>query len=292
MKCPVHPDKDIKWLCISCGKGLCPECAIPHESGHYICEDCHRKMQRSQVQEHASNSLMLLVEQKYYDFFIKDVMKEDSKGRHVSKEKLSLYNHIMELFPTYYMTLMSILQATALSYLIVSMKSGILDDLFKGTIDPPVVVMFLNSTLVIIEIWYEYMMGALAYRWTPTILDSLIPFLLGFSEFLLIISIDYRSQLSWYLAMAMVCFTSMFAYYNMYRGSYVNYRINKITLESLGNMTILNQILISLSGVTFLAFAAIEWHFSFHSLALLLISFVMICGFIWRGVVNWKKIMF
>jgi hypothetical protein len=292
MKCTVHPDKDIKWFCISCGRGLCPDCAIPHESGHYVCNDCFRKNQGSKIQEYASNSLMLVVEQKYYDFFIKGVMKEDSKGKNLSKEKLKLYNHIIDSFPTYYMTLMSILQATALSYLIVSMKGGIIDDLFKGTIDPLNIVMFLNATLVIIEIWYEYMMGALAYRWTPTLLDTLIPFLLGFSEFLLIISIDYKSQLSWYLSMAMVCFVSMFAYYNMYRGSYINYRINKITLESLGNITILNQILIFLSGVTFLAFAAAEWYFNFHSLALLIVSFVMICVFIWRGVVNWKKILF
>ena len=149
-------------------------------------------------------------------------------------------------------------------------------NLLGGHYDLILSLLFVNSSLIIMGVWYEYMMGSLTLRWIPSIFDSIIPFLLGFTEFLMIISVSLKSVFAWYCSMALICIVSIIAYNNQYRECYINYDINRLALNSLGNMTLYNQLMVLASGLVLLIFAVIEGLYGLNSPYLLIISTIMI----------------
>lgn len=103
----------------------------------------------------------------------------------VEKNKENLRNQIIDFFPSYYMTLISVIQATTLGYLLLILSNVLTRKTFNISHSLPLFLSF----LVIIEIWYEYVMGSASLRWVPHMLDSTIPFLLGLTQFLMIFSV-------------------------------------------------------------------------------------------------------
>ncbi|HEY7429479.1 MAG TPA: hypothetical protein VH641_01975 [Streptosporangiaceae bacterium] len=77
---------------------------------------------------------------------------------------------LKEQFAPAYLTVTSIVQAVALTALVVRVE-----DLYPefGVADW---VLALATFLVMVDIWHEYLMTVLAYVWAPTLLDTLIPF--------------------------------------------------------------------------------------------------------------------
>ena len=247
----------------------------------------------------ALSEILSLIEQKYYDFFRRGI--NDHGVEHLSDEKLKLRKQIIEIFPLYYMTLMSIIQATALSYIVFSMKSNIFDCMFDGHLNtialnfnPISLLMFINSVLIVICVWSEYMIGFFTYRWLPSLSDSFIPFFLGFSEYMFIFSMDNRSPFSWYISVAITCFVGLFSYLNRYRKAFINYDVNKIALESAGNMIFFNPLFMLLFGLCAILFAAVERYYgsySIYTLGDMIISLALIIALIWKGTIQWKRLL-
>ena len=77
---------------------------------------------------------------------------------------------LKEQFAPAYLTLTSIIQGVALTALVVRVEA--LYPQF-GAVDW---VLAVTTFLVLVDIWHEYLMTVLAYVWTPTLLDTLIPF--------------------------------------------------------------------------------------------------------------------
>ena len=77
---------------------------------------------------------------------------------------------LKEQFAPAYLTLTSIIQGVALTALLVRVEA--LYPRF-GAVDW---VLAVTTFLVLVDIWHEYLMTVLAYVWTPTLLDTLIPF--------------------------------------------------------------------------------------------------------------------
>ena len=77
---------------------------------------------------------------------------------------------LKEQFAPAYLTLTSIIQGVALTALVVRVEA--LYPQF-GAVDW---VLTVTTFLVLVDIWHEYLMTVLAYVWTPTLLDTLIPF--------------------------------------------------------------------------------------------------------------------
>ena len=77
---------------------------------------------------------------------------------------------LKEQFAPAYLTLTSIIQGVALTALVVRVEA-----LYPefGVVDW---VLAVATFLVMVDIWHEYLMTVLAYVWTPTLLDTLIPF--------------------------------------------------------------------------------------------------------------------
>jgi len=96
----------------------------------------------------------------------------DERGSQMSSppapERVS--QRLKEQFAPAYLTLTSIIQGVALTALVVRVEA-----LYPhfGAVDW---VLAIATFLVFVDVWHEYLMTVLAYVWTPTLLDTLVPF--------------------------------------------------------------------------------------------------------------------
>lgn len=98
-----------------------------------------------------------------------------------------LLDQIEGSFREIYLTLMSIIQGVALGVL----YQTISDD--RASMGPVEWARAAYILLIAVVIWQEYMIGATAWAWVPTVLDSAAPFALGATEFALIFELRAAS---------------------------------------------------------------------------------------------------
>ncbi len=96
----------------------------------------------------------------------------------------------------YYVTLFSIIQASALGYLLLVVKDQLVS-IINSTYEPLWTILIIATFLMIIAIWINYTFPAPAFRRLNTTLDALIPFCFGVAQALAIFSISLQ-QLAWY----------------------------------------------------------------------------------------------
>jgi len=113
---------------------------------------------------------------KIFDSYIKS---ENQYHNSIIDQKKELHTSILLNFPQYYITLLSIIQAAAFGVFLLQLQPDLVENNGRILKSLPLTLLSLSTFFVLIEIWYEYMMGALAMKWFPRILDSIIPFLLG-----------------------------------------------------------------------------------------------------------------
>lgn len=105
--------------------------------------------------------------------------------------------------PNVLLTLLSIIQALALELLWGQLRAA--DYLFQAGWTTSIywlqsVVTFLG----IVVIWVVYVSNVMRFRWIPGISDSVLPFLIGVAEFLLIESIGPAQHGQWFLFLALI----------------------------------------------------------------------------------------
>lgn len=106
----------------------------------------------------------------------------------VGKQQLEEIRDRLRLaFSSSYLTLLSIIQGTALAVLF-----GKIDHLIQGPLGfgASQALMALALFLLIVLIWNQYQMGVMLYNWTPKLLDSFIPFTFGLCEFTAILGLE------------------------------------------------------------------------------------------------------
>jgi hypothetical protein len=220
------------------------------------------------------------------------IINPDAKNKKpIAVQKRELYNEILESFPTYYITFISIIQVTTFTYLIVMVQQKFIASTENSLNNSTFLLLTLATFLVLIEIWYEYMMGSLSMRWIPKIWDAILPFFLGIAELLMIIYLSNGNIPGWYFAMGMVCFSSFLALVNMYRGCYYHCKENEIILASIGNYPHFTLIWILIAGIIFSAIGYFEQLTNLQSPIFALYSFLIITLFIIRGHFYWKRIL-
>jgi hypothetical protein len=94
----------------------------------------------------------------------------------------TLTERIELAFRDVYLTLISIIQGVTFGFLATSAFGG-------STPNRNQWIAYAICFIAIIIVWQEYMVGATAFTWTPTVLDSIVPFGIGILEFLLIASV-------------------------------------------------------------------------------------------------------
>ncbi|MFC5457498.1 hypothetical protein [Prosthecobacter fluviatilis] len=94
-------------------------------------------------------------------------------------------------FSSVYLTLASIIQSLAAGYLFQTLTQ----EYFKtGRVSTSTILDSMVVLISIVAVWQEYAISCIAFTWRIDILDSLIPFLLGLSEFAMVTTIAARSS--------------------------------------------------------------------------------------------------
>ncbi|MGB0261674.1 MAG: hypothetical protein ACPGCY_02625 [Henriciella sp.] len=106
-------------------------------------------------------------------------------------------NRVKDRFPTILVSLLSILQATAFSLLWTHDIDTIRPDAFS----PGMLASLWQiaaTVLLLIIIWIVYCVNIMRFVWLPTLLDSIFPFAIGLTEFMMI---EYMNldRLGWWL---------------------------------------------------------------------------------------------
>lgn len=165
----------------------------------------------------------------------------------------ALLTSLRTAFSSSYLTLTSIIQGVALAYLVVVVDEemhefGAAQWLFVAT-----------AFLAIASAWHEYMTAVTVFVWVPRLWDSLIPFLLGGSELMLIRSLRRPGGLEWsFLALGAVAAVTLLAFVNMYRSAAAEEDLNADLLARMGFYRPLNLAFSSGAAVLFFSFAAVE----------------------------------
>jgi hypothetical protein len=103
-------------------------------------------------------------------------------GRHcreATPQEARLIEAIDHGFREMYLTLISIIQGVAFGFLAERMFNA-----HGATAEQKIA--FAICFMMIVTVWHEYMVGSTIFTWTPTLLDSVIPFAIGMTEFQLI----------------------------------------------------------------------------------------------------------
>jgi hypothetical protein len=120
----------------------------------------------------------------------------------------TIKNRARKQFPAVLLTLLSIVQAIALESLWNKLAGH--SDLFALTLQAlQIWLQFTISLGVIILLWLSYVGLTIRFRWTPAFSDSVLPFLIGLIEFLLIELIEPGRLGVWMLTLALVAALSI-----------------------------------------------------------------------------------
>ena len=112
-----------------------------------------------------------------------------------------------ENFPTVLLSILGIMQALAMEILWSKIQE--IDYLFELSWLSVIVWSQIVATFMgVVIVWVAYSSSAMRFRWVPTTMDSIFPFLIGLLEFVMIESIDPNEPSLWFFAMALL-FASM-----------------------------------------------------------------------------------
>lgn len=123
-----------------------------------------------------------------------------------SKQNVNAYKFkINSTFTSFYLALVGIIQGIVLSKFIDKHLCGV----FKiGTSWDEYSICLLLTLFVIIQITFEYISTSIHYRWFPTVVDIIIPFLLGIFQVSLIYTLKDGNEMfltCWYLDLFIIC---------------------------------------------------------------------------------------
>jgi len=203
----------------------------------------------------------------------------------VSRQDITL-QRIKLSFSATYLTLTSIIQAGVLGYL-----ASYVDTKFNhlGVIQW---ILIINTFLLLVAGWNEYMMGATAFIWMPTLLDAIIPFALGAAE-LYSIHFILNDQPQWFLGVGITSLVSYFAFLNMFHKAKKNPDDNKAVIHSLGIHKYISEIC-SLLGFLFMCVSWLisERYASSINVQIVLSTFATanIVVFLARSIFYWRAI--
>ena len=192
-------------------------------------------------------------------------------------------------FSSTYLTLTSIIQGVTLGYLVV-----VVDD-EKGRFELAHWLLVATTFLIIVAAWHEYMMAVTVLTWIAGLRDSLIPFLLGGSELMLVLSLRYPGELEWsFLAAGIASFVALIAFANMYRSAAAEPAANKAFLAKTRRYRWVNLGFMCFAGVMLVAFSAVEARAGQSDaldVVLAAITLCLVLLFLARGALYWHHVI-
>ena len=204
----------------------------------------------------------------------------------------SIRNRAIDQFPMVLLTLLSIVQALALEFLWDHLRHR--PDLYDFSW-----IAFLGwlqiaaSLMGIILIWLTYSGMVMRFRWTPKTADSILPFLVGLIEFLMIDMMGPDKLGQWMIVLAVVFTTMIIVSHNVHqrarqdpanRGWFGRY--SSATLRDF-----LPQIVVI---IAMLLFGGLLWrsgNFGWPALCVLIVTHVILGYETYRAVDFWDRSM-
>ena len=154
-----------------------------------------------------------------------------------------------EHFTPVYLTLISIIQASVLGYMMVYIHDP------RAELTVWTSVRLLGSFLYVVAMWYAYTCGAIAFRRVPGLADAIIPFTLGAFEFLAVRSAG--SIFWWSLCNAGFALTGAISYVHQFRSA-TRQPENALTLHRLTRQRVLNPVMMCVCAVWFVVLALLS----------------------------------
>jgi hypothetical protein len=124
-------------------------------------------------------------------------------------DQLEFEERIKESFPSLYLTLISIIQGVSFGILILKTSESLNIQNYHT-----VIPLSILSFIFIVIVTYEYSWFVGIFRWSPSILDTFIPFALGLFEIFPMFFLTKPSQ--WCLWSAIFCFLGALAFFNSF----------------------------------------------------------------------------
>ncbi|NKB32397.1 MAG: hypothetical protein GKR91_04795 [Pseudomonadales bacterium] len=110
---------------------------------------------------------------------------------------------VVAQFPIVLLTLVSIIQALALELMWGKITAA--DYLWQFSLDTIVTWGMISATLMgILQLWITYSTLVIGFTWRPDISDSILPFVIGLLEFLMINLIDATVNPFWFYVLALL----------------------------------------------------------------------------------------
>ncbi len=111
-------------------------------------------------------------------------------------------------FTATYLTVLSVIQSVVFGFLAITIYEA------HGGFDLPHWLLSAATFMMVVAIWHEFMMGATSLIWIPSLADSILPFLLGAAEFLVVAALPGAIS-RWCGSMAIVSLMMAAAHLNM-----------------------------------------------------------------------------
>jgi len=205
------------------------------------------------------------------------------KRQKLARDTKETTERVKRTYSSGYLTLVSIIQAIIFGYFIVTLGENFTD------ITPLKALISLSTFLVIIIIWNEYMIGSTTLRYIPRLTESSLPFLVGFTEFLIIFHIFSVLHL-WFYSLAASTFVGFFSYLNVFSSAMKDPENGPI-FQRLGNWPTMTEMFCYISTIIFIIFGVISYIYSLrinvHYL-LVCIVILMQVAFFYRGIKYWE----
>ena len=183
---------------------------------------------------------------------------------------------LIDIYPTYMVTLISIIQAAALGYLLLAAKDQ-LSYAITGAFDPIWTLLIVGMFLMIVATWMQYSQAVLTLQLTPTTLGSLVPFCFGVTQALAIFSINLQQSDLFYFSMSLNALVGLSSYISMFREVRLHQDrpANKLFLDRAGTYPRNIERTTVARFVIFVSFGVTEALFKLNSLFLALFVLAM-----------------
>jgi hypothetical protein len=193
------------------------------------------------------------------------------------------HNKLKALHSAGYLTLISIIQAVTFGLLV----TGLIHNYQQ--LDATGWVLVANTFLVITIIWNEYIMGVSFYEWVMDYMDSLLPFLMGACQ-LVLVYFAFLELHRWLFAAGLFCLISFLSFLNQYRKGRGD-RANHSFISRFKNHIVIAICYLAISAIFCmgLAISTLYIETPLIHLGIALSVGLTIVGFIYRATIYYRK---
>jgi len=240
---PVHCEAN---YCSACGTGI-PRAGETRE--------------RNARMDNDVGSRILRLESKLDE--IKHLLSQDN--RISNKESPTYIDRLLDYMPTYYVTLVSIIQSIALGLLFAALFNEV-SGITRGTFDPIWTILIIGTFFLIISIWITYTRTVPAMRVIPQTLDAIVPFFFGLTQALAIFCISLHEIAWFYFSLSSCAVVAILQYIHSFRQARLHYEKNREFLEKMGPWDRKAILMAVIRGSIFIIFGLSEAFFELKSL--------------------------